>query len=187
MSRRILIVLEDPTLDEHVVRPIVQKICQDIGQLSVRVDVLRDPWMHGVEQALDRDKWQVIVTKYPMIDLFLLVIDRDCEVARDQRLGKLRDLVEGDRARFVGSLAIEEVEVWLLAYFARDLGIKWEAVRAECHPKERFFDPFVSRQGAVGPGHGRKRLMAKAVKGLRAIMSRCPEVEQMASDMKSAL
>ena len=31
MSRRILVVLEDPTFDEHIVEPVVQKICQGIG------------------------------------------------------------------------------------------------------------------------------------------------------------
>ena len=143
--------------------------------------------MHGVEQALDPDNWQAIVAKYPMIDLFLLVIDRDCEVTRGERFDKLRDLVEGGHRQFVGALAIEEVEVWLLALFAKDLAVEWETVRAECHPKERFFGPFINRQGALGPGGGRKRLMARAVKRLGAIKSRCPEVKQMASDIGSAL
>lgn len=51
---KILIIPEDPTLDQYILKPIVERICTDHG-LGARVDVLRDPHLRGVDQALARD------------------------------------------------------------------------------------------------------------------------------------
>jgi hypothetical protein len=39
---KVLIIPEDPTLDRHVLKPIVERIFQEIGKRA-RVDMLEDP------------------------------------------------------------------------------------------------------------------------------------------------
>ena len=183
MSYRILVVMEDPTLDRYVVEPIVRVICESLERAAIRIDVLVDPWLRGVEQALDGHMWEKIVVMYPMVDLFLLVVDRDCVTTRTGRFGVLCSRVEDAGRRFVGCLAIEEVEVWLLAAFSGELGVPWSKVRAECHPKEAFFNPFMDQHSRQGPGGGRKRLMLAAMRRLKTLMRRCPEIQQLEADL----
>ena len=47
---RVLIIPEDPTLDQHVVKPVVQRIFSDLGR-TARVDVLTDPHRQGMQQV----------------------------------------------------------------------------------------------------------------------------------------
>lgn len=75
---RVLVIPEDPTLDRYVVKPIVERIFAEIGR-TARVDVLTDPHISGASQALDRGLIAEVVLDNPMIDLFLLVVDRDCD------------------------------------------------------------------------------------------------------------
>lgn len=75
---RVLIIPEDPTLDRHVLQPIVERIFQDL-QRSARVEVLTDPHLSGVDQALARGTIAEIMQDNRMIDLFLLIVDRDCD------------------------------------------------------------------------------------------------------------
>ena len=179
MSYRVLLVLEDPTYDQYIVKPLVERLCGQAGRRNVRVDVLLDPHLRGVEQALDADVWEQIACKYPMIDLFLLVIDRDCVPARQARLDNVRANMTSNRRGMDGCLAIEEVEVWLLAGFRGKLGEPWNVVRKECHPKERFFEPFMRAQEARGVGGGRLRLMRAAVRKLAPLTQACPEIRQI--------
>lgn len=141
---KILIIPEDPTLDQHILRPIVERICSDHG-IKARVEVLRDPHLRGVSQALDRDIVAGIVRDNPMEDLFILMVDRDCD-----RLGnttKAATRVEEHPGRVLACLACEEVEVWMLALHRKQIGVPWTTVRGECDPKERFADPFIASRG----------------------------------------
>ena len=49
---RVLIIPEDPTLDQFVLTPIVQRIFTDLD-IGARVEVLFDPHLSGADQALD--------------------------------------------------------------------------------------------------------------------------------------
>jgi hypothetical protein len=75
---RALILLEDPTLDQYVVRPVVERIFSDLG-VTGSVEVLRDPHLAGAKQALDKDIVAAVVADNRMVDLFVLVVDRDCD------------------------------------------------------------------------------------------------------------
>ena len=75
MSFRVLIIPEDFRNDQHVLEPIVTKMCQAIGR-KAKVLVCRDPLLSGVEQALNWDRIEEILTRYQaMIECFLLSVE----------------------------------------------------------------------------------------------------------------
>ena len=74
---KVLIIPEDPTHDPHIIKPIIQALFDDLGR-KAWVDVLREPRLRGTSDALDAATIAAIVAENEMIDLFLLVVDRDC-------------------------------------------------------------------------------------------------------------
>ena len=179
MSARLLLILEDPTYDRYIVKPLIEKLLDQMGRRTARVDVLMDPKLGGVEQVFDGRTWKALLTKYPMIDAFVVAVDRDCEASRDARLQRIAKRISKVGKCFAGVLAIEEVEVWLLAGFKRDLGASWTEVRKECHPKERFFDPFLAAKNVGGVGGGRLAMMQETLKNLRGLLRSCPEIADL--------
>lgn len=114
---KVLIVPEDPTLDQHVLRPIVEHIFRE-----------------------------------------------------GEHPGKL-----------IACLAVEEVETWLLALLREELAVPWTEVRAECHPKERFWAPLVERrrwhQERDG---GRVRVIRERLgKKWSGLLTLCPELQEL--------
>lgn len=183
---KILIILEDPTLDQYIVKPIVAKLLQDVSRIA-RVEVLRDPHLRGLEQALDRNTLAEIIEDNPMIDLFLLVVDRDCNRFRSEARVAAREREFADR--LLGCVAIEEVEVWMLGLCdIKRLPAPWQEIRSHCDPKESFAEPFLTANGwTTEVGHGRKRAMdALSQGGMRRLLSRCQELRSL-RDRLSAL
>lgn len=66
---KVLIIPEDPTHDRFVLKPVVERLFEDLGR-AARVEVLAEPHLRGVDQALDRETVQGIVADNPMIDLY---------------------------------------------------------------------------------------------------------------------
>jgi hypothetical protein len=174
---KVLIIPEDPTLDQYILKPIVERICADHG-LRARVDVLRDPHLRGVAQALDRDIVAGIIRDNPMEDLLILMIDRDCD-----RLGnttKTATRLEEHPDHLLACLACQEVEVWMLALHREKLGIPWNEVRSDCDPKERFADPFIAAQGwSTEVGRGRKKAMRELGSAWKGLLQVCPELGEL--------
>jgi hypothetical protein len=125
---KVLIVPEDPTLDQYILKPIVQRICTDHG-IKARVDVLSDPHLHGVDQALSKDIVAGIVRDNPMEDLFVLMVDRDCDRLGNSTKAAARE--EEHSGRVLACLACQEVEVWMLALHRKQLDTPWSEVRSE--------------------------------------------------------
>jgi hypothetical protein len=147
--------------------------------------VLLNPRLRGVAQALNSDILADIVATYPMNDLFLVLVDRDGDAAR-AGLASARESEHPNRL-FV-CLAIEEIEVWMLAIHSEALGSGWREVRAEIHPKERFAEPFLqARAPRLDAGQGR----AWAMRGLggqwRGVLQRCPELDELQRRVESWL
>ena len=89
-----------------------------------------------------------------MIDLFLVLVDRDGD--RDRRPMAARKLEGSQRGRLFVCLAIEEIEVWMLAVHREAVSASWNEVREEIHPKERFAEPFLAAHAPkANPGGGR--------------------------------
>ncbi len=170
-----LIIPEDPTHDQYVLKPVVEHLFEDLGQRA-RVEVLQNPRLRGVEQALVSESLAEIMSLYPMIDVFLLLVDRDAEPGRDARVARL----EQQFGRLLACLAVEEVEVWMLALHRDRLGVPWANVRAEAHPKETFATPFLlAHAPRLGPGQGRKWAMREIGAAWSGLLRVCPELADL--------
>jgi hypothetical protein len=143
VALRILVVPEDPTLDGYVLQPVVERICTEARLKNAQVSVLRDPRLRGIDEALNPDKIRQIVADNPMVDLFLLVVDRDCD--RQNNTLRASDREAEHAGKLLACVAIEEVEVWMLALHRKKLAVRWVDVRAECDPKETYAEPFRER------------------------------------------
>ena len=169
---RVLIIPADQTQDGFIVRPVLQALLKDRG-VSARVDVLPEPRLRGVGDALDKAVVDSIVRDNPMIDLFVLVVDRDCDPSHEQKaMARERE----QAGKLIACVAVEEIEVWMLALHREALRAPWKDVREECHPKEQFAEPLLMELGNQGPGRGRKQAM-RAIRGqLKTLLSLCQEL-----------
>ncbi len=170
---KVLIVLEDPTHDRFIVKPIVERLPQELS-IPARVEVLEDPHLRGIDDLIRQ--LDEIFEDNPMIDLFLVVVDNDCD--RAGNAARLAGKLEG-RPDAIGCVAIEEVEVWMLAALPRsELPATWAEIRAACDPKETFVDGWLREAGYTGAdvGRGRKSAMARLSTNMRRVLSRCDEL-----------
>jgi hypothetical protein len=175
-SVKVLVIPEDPRLDQYILKPVVERIFADLGK-SPRVTVLSNPRLRGVAEALDSAILADIVATYPMNDLFLVLVDRDGD---ERRAAVARAREAEQEGRLFVCLAIEEIEVWMLAIHSDRLGFTWGEVRAESNPKEQFANPFLRENAPrLDPGQGR----AWAMRGLggewRGVLQRCRELGEL--------
>jgi hypothetical protein len=163
MSLNVLIVAEDYRKDQYILKPIVTSMLEHVGKPRANVRVCRDPLIGGVDDALDPETIEEVIETNPLYDLFLLLVDRDAEPHRDERLETAEtnaDDVTRQRQVLLAGQAHQEVEVWLLAG-QDDLPSEWDwtDVRAERQAKERYYDPYVEQKTLTNsPGGGRKPL-----------------------------
>ena len=180
---RVMVIPEDPTHDQHILKPIVKRIFKDL-KTSARVEVLQDPHLGSVSQALDREILASILDQRRMFDLFLLMVDRDCEATRETQLKARMDDAKARGRVMLGCLAIEEVEVWALALHRDELDAKWSEVRKERDPKETYFEPLVVKKSwQEGLGKGRAAAMKDLPGNWRSLKSRCPELERLQDEI----
>lgn len=175
---KVLIIPEDPTLDRHILKPIVEKMFTEIGR---RADVmmLENPRLSGVAEALAADTVKTIVGMYPMIDLFLLMVDNDGSQSGNATKAAQREAEYQDK--LIACLAIEEVEVWMLALHrdeVRDtLGARWQEIREHRDPKEAYAAPFIqAMKWSDGVGRGRKDAMKALPTQWNGLLQVCSEL-----------
>jgi hypothetical protein len=176
----VLIIPEDFRKDQYVLKPIVTAMLKAAGSPRARIEVCRRPLLEGISQSLDWDRVSEILTIYSgMVDLFLLCVDRDGEAGRRSSLDRVEALATdllGPGKRLMGENAWQEIEVWVLAGHDLAADWVWRDIRAEIHPKERYFDPFAKQRGVnQTPGGGRKMLALEAVRRYGRIRQLCPE------------
>ena len=173
---RVLIIPEDFEKDQHILKPIFERLFQSIGKPRARVRVCQNPRLRGIDQALNAERMLEIVERYRgMTDIFILCVDRDGEIGRRQRLDQLESLCS-TVIEFLAANAWEEIETWVLAGVNLPTAWRWADVRAEIHVKEVYFEPFADQRGLSGrPDGGRKLLAAEAARRIDAIRQKCPE------------
>src|SRR5215210_2922044 len=66
---KVLVIPEDPTLDQYILKPLVSRLFSDLGR-AVSIDVLSKPQLRGVAQALNVLVLFDIAETYRMIDLW---------------------------------------------------------------------------------------------------------------------
>jgi hypothetical protein len=175
----VLVIPEDFRKDEHVLKPVIQAMLAALGKPRAKVVVCKDPLLGGIDQALNHDRIREIVTRYRMVDLFLLCVDRDGQEGRRQALDGVEAfavtlLPEGKC--LMGVEAWQEIEVWALA--GQDLPQGWsiQTIRDEPHPKENYFEPLAEQRKLLDePGAGRKTMGREAGANYRRVRDRCRE------------
>ncbi len=173
---KVLIIPEDPTLDQYILKPVVKRLFDDLER-PARIDVLSNPRLRGVAQALDSATLADIVSTFQMIDLFLVLVDRDGDTTRPAVAAARETEHPG---RLIACLAIEEIEVWMLALHRDTLGSPWREVQSERNPKERFATPFLAaRAPKLDPGAGRSWAMRELGTGWRGVLQVCPEIDDL--------
>ena len=106
------------------------------------------------------------------------MVDRD-GVESCAALAATREAEHPDR--LFACLAIEEVEVWMLALHRERLGVPWAEVRADRDPKERFAQPLLRELAPrMALGGGRVRAMEPlGQKEWRTLLQLCPELGEL--------
>jgi hypothetical protein len=173
---KVLVIPEDPILDQYILRPVVERIFSDLSK-APRVAILSRPRLRGVAEALNAAIIAKIVATYPMNDLFLVMVDRDGDETRS-RIGAAREAEH--QGRLFVCLAIEEVEIWMLAIHHGLLPSPWREIRTEVNVKERFAEPFLWKQvPELDPGEGRAWAMSSLGVQWRGVLQRCPEIAEL--------
>ena len=186
-----MIIPEDPTYDRYIVQPIVEALLAKFGR-SARIETLRNPHMQGIEDAIAKSP--DVVARYPQHDVFVLVLDRDGNPGRAERLTalqvRIREGVRPDKP-FLYCLAEQEVEVWLLAAQwtacrREHPSWSWSDVRAAVDVKEQYFQPFFQQHRDLRvPGQGRAQLMSGV--DIEAVMAKCPELQELGRQLQDVL
>ena len=191
----VLIIPEDFRKDQHVLKPILTKMMAAIGKPNANIQVCLDPLLGGVTEALKWERISEVIKMYPMVAVFLLIVDRDAKEGRRAALDNLSTKaasVIGDGRVFLAENAWQEIEVWALAGIATlPKGWVWNDVRSEANPKERYFTPYATSRGLHDePGQGRTTLGREAAQNYARVRSRCKEdvasLEQQLKDVLSS-
>jgi hypothetical protein len=179
----VLVIPEDFRKDQYILKPLVQAMMTALGKPRANVRVCQDPLLGGISQALDWENIADILDRYQgMVQVFLLMVDRDGEAGRRVSLDDLERRAAGYAGLSAGAIlmgehAWQEVEVWALAA-CEDLPTdwRWRDIRAERDMKERYFDPYVTRVGlADQPGQGRLPLGNMIAASYPRVRSLCKE------------
>ncbi|HJT98744.1 MAG TPA: hypothetical protein VJ696_10560 [Rhodanobacteraceae bacterium] len=181
---KVLIIPEDQTLDGFIAKPVVAAIFADLG-IRARVDVLPEPRLRGASHALDQAMVASIVRENPMTDIFILIVDRDCD--RDGHVRKAAARMDEHADRLVACLATEELEVWMLALHRNAIDTPWREIRGHCDPKERWATPLLLALGTGGPGGGRKNAMSALGGQLRTLLALCDELQELRNRLAGML
>ena len=172
----VLVIPEDFTMDQHILKPIFTRLFQGVGKQSARIEVCQNPRLGGIGEALKSERIDEIVTKYRgMMDILILCVDRDGVLGRRQRLNYIEAEFQA-RCVFLAENAWEEIETWVLAGLNLPSDWRWADVRAEIHVKETYFEPLANQRGlSNSPGGGRKVLGEEASRRISSIRQKCPE------------
>jgi hypothetical protein len=75
LSCRVLIIPEDPTNDQHILRPLVVRLLKECGKGNAKVVILRNPAVSGFEDACG--KLPEIRKAFGHFDLLVFLPDAD--------------------------------------------------------------------------------------------------------------
>ena len=173
----VLLIPEDFRKDQYILKPLFTRLFRHLGTTSTRIAVCLDPLLGGVDAALKPESMDSVIARHPMIDVFILCVDRDGDAGRRLRLNRLEGHVSTQHGvRFFAENAWEELETWVLAGLRLPNHWPWRDVRTEIHPKEQYFEPLARERGLSDElGGGRKALAEEASHRIRTILQICPE------------
>lgn len=194
MSFKVLVIPEDPTHDEAILKPLVQKMMQVLGKPSAKIQVLKDPKIDGYGHA--KSLLDEIIEIWGFADLILFLHDRDCQETVDESCKTLTKKHQAKGKPFIAQCAWQEIEIWLLALHQEELfalpefkskKLRWSDVRNDCSVKENYFTPFLQRYGDAGSSGGRERLMKEGLGKFSSLLTRCPELRTLKTQIGTLL
>jgi len=176
----VMIIPEDFRKDQFVLQPIISAMFAALGKPRAKVEVCLDPLLGGISRAMDAEELLQIVKDRPMVDLFLLLVDRDGEAGRRGGLDNLEAaLFPGSQkagGAFLAENAWQEIEVWTIAGHRPLPGWQWDNIRGERDSKEAYFEPLAKAHGLGSEDDGgRKKLSLNAARNYRRIHALCKE------------
>jgi hypothetical protein len=193
MSFTVAVVAEDYTLDQFILKPVIVSLCGFLGKPRARVDMVRDPRLHGYADLFS-EACGILARYGAVADLVVFVVDADCQDGtggRSDRLASLKRVLANcprHQDKAVAVAALQEVEVWALWGIRDQLDSAWQAVRAECHPKEAFFEAQVHQAERRTPDRGRTRLTKMSLAGgWQSIRQGCGELQVLEAELASKL
>ncbi|CAD5924546.1 hypothetical protein NO108_01263 [Planktothrix rubescens] len=178
---KVLVIPEDFRKDQYMLKPIIKAMMSHLGKTKAQVQVCQDPLLGGVNEALKLENILAIIEQYRgKADLFILCVERDGKEGRKQALNKLEQeaakILTSRQSLLLVENAWQEIEVWVLAGYDLPSEWKWQEVRREEHPKERYFIPLAKQQNLLEtPGEGRKIMAEKAAGNYKRLQQLCPE------------
>ncbi len=151
----------------------------EIGKPRAKILMCFDPLLGGIDQATNWERIGDILDMYPMVDIFLLLVDRDGIAARRTVLNGLetnaQEVLDDDRV-LLAENAWQEIEVWALAGQNLPSIWSWGDIRKENHAKEAYFVPLAVKRGLLDePGQGRTTMGKEAAENYKRVLSRCKE------------
>lgn len=182
---KVLLLHENQTYDPYITKPVIEGMFEAMGRKAT-VEPLRRPNLHGVDQVLKLSVLTEIIENNPMVRVFIALVDRDGVEGRAARATALEEAHPG---KLVITLAIEELEVWMLALHRDKLGdARWQDVRAEPHPKEVYAAPLLEMLAvSSGPGGGRKAAMRALAGQWHGLLQRCEEIAELQRKLERLL
>ncbi|NER03610.1 MAG: hypothetical protein F6K17_13810 [Okeania sp. SIO3C4] len=192
---KVLVIPEDFRKDQYMLKPIITAMMKALkkGSGTTKVRICQDPLLGGISEALKWENIKTIINQYPMVDLFLLCVDRDGKEGRKVALDKIEKQateILGDRQLFLAENAWQEIEVWVLAGL-KDLPreYNWQEIRQEINPKEIYFLPLLQQKKLLDSvGEGRKELAKEAAQQYDRIRQLCSEdIANLESRIKGLL
>ncbi len=97
---RVLLIAEDFRKDRYILEPVLKKLIAAAGLTKAKVQVCVDPLLGGIGEALKWERIDEIIGMYPMVQLFVLIVDRD---GKDGRRTALDDLEAKANARLAST------------------------------------------------------------------------------------
>ncbi len=177
---KVLVIPEDPRLDQYMLKPLIEAALRHAGKPRVKVTVCQEGSLRGDATIAGFEPVKGVIEDNLLYDAFILCVDQDCRAGRVDALKNIESAIrqEFPNKIFVAVCGVQELEVWVLAGMT-DFEPAWEEVRAECHPKETYFESYAERHGvSQGPGKGRKALGEEAAKLYAQRVRRlCPEIQ----------
>lgn len=186
LSFDVLVIPEDPENNGYILRPLVSRILAECGKTNAKVTVLTNPRTKGYEHAKALLRNQLF-ERYRHKNLLLFLPDADGK-DRTAEFRVLEDEANRQGVRLLCCAAQQEIEVWPLAGYRDQLGLRWQEIRSDTSVKENVFHPFLAAHGnPKARGGGRDILMSQALSGYGALLKLCPELADLERRIREIL
>jgi len=85
----VLVIPEDFRLDQYILQPLIAAMMAAVGKPKAKVQILTDSLLGSVAAAMSWNNLEEIFDRYGMVNLFLLIVDRDLDPNRRATLDNL--------------------------------------------------------------------------------------------------